>query len=142
MPSSSSADRRKKAKRKRVILSISDKLEILKMLDNSVSNSKMCEKPLQPPYDGPFPVLSRSDKHFTVKLNGRTDTISIDRLKPAHCETEQPPNTSAHSSSRSRPDTASPTTTPTSNLNSISSARTTRSGRHVHFPTYLSRYVS
>ena len=39
-------------------------------------------KPLQPPYDGPFPIISRTDKHFTIAINGRSDTISIDRLKP------------------------------------------------------------
>ena len=91
-------------------------------------------KPLQSPYDGPFEVLSCTDKHFTVKLNGRTDTISIDRLKPAHIDTEQSPNTSTA--------TTSHPTTPTSISNPTSSSRTTRSGRHVHFPNYHTRYVS
>jgi hypothetical protein len=45
-------------------------------------------KPLQPPYDGPFPIISRTDKHFTIALNNRNDTISIDRLKPAHIDSE------------------------------------------------------
>ena len=97
-------------------------------------------KPLQPPYNGPFPVLSRTDKHFTVQLNGRTDTISIDRLKPAHRDVEHSTDTPAQSSST--PHTASPTTTPIANLNPTPSARSTRSGRRVHFPQYLSRYVS
>ncbi|GFT43720.1 gag-Pol polyprotein [Nephila pilipes] len=35
------------------------------------------------PYQGPFEVLSRTDKNLTVKSNDRTTTISIDRLKPA-----------------------------------------------------------
>ncbi|BES92430.1 Angiomotin C terminal [Nesidiocoris tenuis] len=39
--------------------------------------------PLQPPYQGPFAVLKRSDKTFTVQMAGRKSTISIDRLKPA-----------------------------------------------------------
>ncbi|GFY71865.1 hypothetical protein TNIN_5131 [Trichonephila inaurata madagascariensis] len=38
---------------------------------------------LTAPYQGPFEVLSRTDKHFTNKINDRTSTISIDRLKPA-----------------------------------------------------------
>ena len=38
-----STDRGKMAKRKHVVLSISDKLEILKMLDKSVSYSVICE---------------------------------------------------------------------------------------------------
>ncbi|GFY76348.1 DUF5641 domain-containing protein [Trichonephila inaurata madagascariensis] len=38
---------------------------------------------LTAPYQGPFEVLSRTDKHFTIKINDMTSTISIDRLKPA-----------------------------------------------------------
>ena len=81
-------------------------------------------KPLQPPYDGPYPVLKRSDKHFTMDINGHKDTVSIDRLKPVHLDTEH---------TQSIPSTATPTTPP---------CRTTRSGRHVHFPQYLSKSVS
>ena len=32
--------------------------------------------------DGPFRVVSRSNKHFNVRKDGRDDIISIDRLKP------------------------------------------------------------
>jgi hypothetical protein len=39
---------------------------------------------LEQPYDGPFTVLKRSKKFFTLDLNGRTDTVCIDRLKPAY----------------------------------------------------------
>ena len=39
--------------------------------------------PLQPPYDGPFPVVSRHTKHFLLDIGGRQDKVSIDRLKPA-----------------------------------------------------------
>ncbi|GFX21415.1 uncharacterized protein K02A2.6 [Trichonephila clavipes] len=38
---------------------------------------------LTAPYQGPFEVLNRTNKHFTIKINDRTSTISIDRLKPS-----------------------------------------------------------
>ncbi|UYV65657.1 hypothetical protein LAZ67_3004985, partial [Cordylochernes scorpioides] len=42
------------------------------------------KKPLEAPYEGPFPVLDRTDKYFTLKVKGRNVTISIDRLRPAY----------------------------------------------------------
>ena len=39
--------------------------------------------PLAAPYDGPFRVLERHDKHYVLDLNGQRDSVSIDRLKPA-----------------------------------------------------------
>ena len=95
-------------------------------------------KPLQPSYDGPFPVISRTDKHFTISMHGRNDTVSIDCLKPAHLysssSTPVHSHTTVSSPSPSQHANIPPTTTPTS-------TRTTRSGRRVHFPTYLSRNV-
>ena len=41
-------------------------------------------KPLQPPYDGPYKVLKRTDKHFTIAVKGKNEVVSIDRLKPAY----------------------------------------------------------
>ncbi|UYV62287.1 hypothetical protein LAZ67_2000001 [Cordylochernes scorpioides] len=42
------------------------------------------KKPLEPPYEGPFPVLERTDKYFTLKVKGKNVTTTIDRLRPAY----------------------------------------------------------
>ena len=39
--------------------------------------------PLVWPYTGPFKVLQKSAKYFVVQKNGKPDSVSIDRLKPA-----------------------------------------------------------
>lgn len=41
---------------------------------------------LQVPYEGPFPVVSRSEKYFTVLVKGLESNISINRLKPCFME--------------------------------------------------------
>ncbi|GBL84768.1 hypothetical protein AVEN_93810-1 [Araneus ventricosus] len=40
-------------------------------------------KSLEPPYSGPYKVLSSSEKVFTVEIDGKPTTVSIDRLKAA-----------------------------------------------------------
>ena len=37
---------------------------------------------LKPKFSGPFKVLNRSAKYYTLDINGKSDTVSIDRLKP------------------------------------------------------------
>lgn len=44
--------------------------------------------PLTPPYDGPFEVISRSDKHFKIQMRRKQVNGSIDRLKPAFVTSE------------------------------------------------------
>jgi hypothetical protein len=69
-------------------------------------------KPLQSQYDGPYPVLERKDKFFKVNINGRKDTVSIDRLKPAYLDI---PSTPPQSQTHPHPNTTT---------------QVTRSGRH------------
>ncbi|GFQ93956.1 transposon Ty3-I Gag-Pol polyprotein [Trichonephila clavata] len=102
------------------------------------------KKPLQTPYDGPYLVLKRTEKMFTIEKNGKHSTINIDRLKPAFFEN------SHHSSAPiiSPPPVAVPTSTkpvpgsspssPVSPTNSTPLPYVTRSGRRVRFN---SRYL-
>nr|VZI50019.1 unnamed protein product [Spirometra erinaceieuropaei] len=81
-------------------------------------------RPFQPPYDGPYRVLRRSDKDVVIDRNGKTDTVSIDRVKPAYID----------DSDLSSPQHCTPPQTvmspPTGD--SPPPVRRTRSGRHVH----------
>ena len=83
------------------------------------------KKPLQKPYDGPYKVLKRSNKHFTVAIRGKQEVVSLDRLKPAHLDL---PQTLPEPASVTLPE-PTPASTPV----------TTRSGRRVHWPA---RFIS
>ena len=52
------------------------------------------KKPLVPPYEGPYPVLERSQKTFVLLKRDKPVTVTIDRLKPAVFlpESLQPPS--------------------------------------------------
>ncbi|XP_065365429.1 uncharacterized protein LOC135958452 [Calliphora vicina] len=109
--------------------------------------------PLEPPYTGPFEVIAKSDKYFKVQLQQRKANISIDRLKAAYVPADYNFN---HTNSGSLPHSSSdstdnsmveyqPVPSPDSleEQSSIHTSdsncqeevmKTTRSGRHVHFP--------
>ena len=62
---------------------------------------------LQHPYDGPFKVLKRSDKYYTVSVKGQQQTISFDRLKPAHLDVLLPASDQLQFTSPTPPETTS-----------------------------------
>ncbi|BHF79909.1 hypothetical protein SprV_0702303300 [Sparganum proliferum] len=80
--------------------------------------------PLQPHSDGRYRVLRRSDKDVVIDRNGKSDTVSIDRVKPAYIDD------SAHSSPQysTPPQTVRP---PPPTGNSPPPVRRTRSGHHI-----------
>ena len=45
--------------------------------------------PLTRPYRGPYPVLERNPKAYRLNIAGKSDWVSIDRLKPAYLEEEE-----------------------------------------------------
>ena len=67
-------------------------------------------RPLTPPYEGPFSVLERSEKTFKILRNGKSVTVSVDRLKPAACTASVSPPVSPPSppSSPSPPPSSAP----------------------------------
>lgn len=90
--------------------------------------------PLQRPYDGPFLVVKRSGKHFTINKNGSHDTVSIDRLKPAFIPTDE--QDSARPSRKALPPTTASTSVipPVPMFLPTPPTIRTRSGRAVNLP--------
>ena len=95
-------------------------------------------KPLTRPYSGPHRILEAGDKFFIIDINGKRDSVSIDRLKVAHVPQSAPPPTS----SPPQPWVAEPPPSPSSSTPSSSVPSplpTSRSGRTLRAP---SRYVA
>jgi cleavage and polyadenylation specificity factor subunit 1 len=84
---------------------------------------------LEPPYSGPYKVLSRRDKVLQLLVRGRPVTVSTDRVKPAFILNGTNDRSSSTPSAAATLTTA-PTVTP-----SQDPSRTTRSGRRVYFPS-------
>ena len=45
-------------------------------------------QPLTAPYDGPYNVVARSGRVMKILMKGKVETVSLDRVKPAHLECE------------------------------------------------------
>lgn len=82
---------------------------------------------LEPPYAGPYRIIKRHPKFFTLDVKGKETNVSLDRLKPAYTikESCQPA-----SSTSAREDTVTPVSDTTSE------EKKTRSGRRVRFPNF------
>ncbi len=66
-----------------------------------------CGKPLAPVYSGPYEVVERSPKYFTLRVGGAVQSFSVDRLKP---HTGRLPVTPASPPKRGRPAAATSAT--------------------------------
>ncbi len=92
------------------------------------------KNPLQTPYTGPYRVLEWGGKAFKIDYGGRTELVSVDRLKPAHTDLEtevpvaQPPR-------RGRPPQVPPASVQQErNAPTVPTFIQTRSGRAVRKP--------
>ncbi|GFT14847.1 putative gag-pol protein [Nephila pilipes] len=91
---------------------------------------------LQPPYHGPYQVIKRSDKIFTLLIKNKNVNISIDRLKP--CFSDNSPETDCAINHKSNP--VDKPTSPVKKkirfapLPIAPSTRFTRRGREVKLP--------
>ena len=58
--------------------------------------------PLESPYEGPYKVLERHERSYQLDFGDRSDWVSLERIKPAHIDPENPPQTT-HRPARGRP---------------------------------------
>lgn len=104
----------------------------------------MVRRSLQPPYDGPYRVISRNDKIYKIQVKDRQVNISIDRLKPAYILEEDETNSKnvanesgnrTHNSVRHSTNNQSQNIAQSNNDVEINKEkRTTRSGRVIKMP--------
>ena len=92
------------------------------------------KKPQQPPYTGPYRVIKKKDKYFILDINSKHETISVDRLKVAHTDSES-------TSSTTRPTPLSSSKSASSNTLPDKAEKTTRSGRCVRWPKRYLQYL-
>ena len=104
------------------------------------------KRPLKQSYSGPYRVVWRSDKCFTVNVSGQDKTISVDRLKPAFILAEDI-ETGAHASSErddrilvSLPGPPPVTSVGVPSEGSREDNHRTRYGRRIRFPETAGRF--
>ena len=93
--------------------------------------------PLQRPYEGPFEVIKADEKTFTLAIGDRHETVSIDRIKPAHFDVSQPVQV-ALPKPRGRPPIIRPLSAPSPTSLSKVTEFQTQSGRAIRKP--MSRF--
>ena len=79
-------------------------------------------RPLEAPYQGPYEVLNRTQRTFTIAIRGKPSVVSIDRLKPACLQKKSNEDQDGQTTLKEVED-----------ISSKRSERTTRSGRRVQF---------
>ncbi|CAG4967877.1 unnamed protein product [Colias eurytheme] len=97
-------------------------------------------RPLQAPYTGPYQIIKRRDKTLTLDINGKHTTVSVDRIKPAHIDSEGTPFSTVPRPNNSNTNHIALSPTPITlncETQSPSAPVTTRSGRRVRFRNML-----
>lgn len=93
-------------------------------------------KPLQPTYDGPFPVIAKHEKYFTIKRKCKHINVSVDRLKPAYLLLEE------EEAEKNLPDFSEDIQPQHSAAKPPPNSRVSKSGRTIRFPARFLEQVS
>ncbi|XP_050520221.1 uncharacterized protein LOC126893774 [Daktulosphaira vitifoliae] len=94
--------------------------------------------PLENPYEGPFPVISRHPRYYVIKIRNREVAVSFDRLKPAYVTRDSPDDLQGHEDrpQDQQPENQQPADDSFPEDSHSDNNRTTRSGRRVRFTQF------
>ena len=95
---------------------------------------------LQAPYDGPFQVLKRHNKHYTLDISGQSKVVSLDRLKPVYIGNKNSADAVTSSPTTLTTPQSSRLATPQPPQSAAPQSRKTRSGSLVHWLKRLVDY--
>ena len=65
--------------------------------------------PMTAPYDGPYKVVARSGRVMKILVKGKAETVSLDRVKPAHLECEPTTGTNIQRTTPNKPQSSKTT---------------------------------
>ena len=71
--------------------------------------------PLTAPYNGPYKVVARSGRVMKILVKGKVETVSLDRVKPAHLECEPTTGTTIQHKTPNKPKRSTATRTSSRN---------------------------
>lgn len=90
---------------------------------------------LSHPYDGPYEIIKREPKSYTISVRGRQMKICIDRLKPAFIASDEKNATSTTPPTSNALQSPPKIVPPNNNDSKNASTKPTRSGRKVTIPS-------
>ena len=130
-----------KSKRANKPVYVPQRLEQAKFVYKQIPIRQNCLAPL---YEGPFEVVEKNDKNWTIRKGNGTDTIAKDRLIPAMLSAIDNDETSASTTALPSPTSALPS--PTSTSTTAISPEATTSGTKMlrrlrHQPKKVVRFI-
>lgn len=93
------------------------------------------QPPLTPPYDGPFEIIRRKEATFIINIRGKSQEVSIQRLKAAFSSNDTSDFTDINQRSAPKTIVPQPKKTVSFNDDLIQPSSSTRSGRQVKKPS-------
>lgn len=103
-----------------------------------------CKKPLTVCNNGPYFVIDRTYKFFTVLRNGKKETVAVNRLNPANVDASNSTSSASQQNTTRKGATSSTSQqsqAPSEQQPQSCTQRITKSGRKVTWPKHFKSYI-